>query len=169
MSEAVEILKRIEVKIEEMGNRIVAAIEANKKGATKKAPLSNADRNGNIFRSEDHPLVVIWNAQKPTNLQRVCGMSATSSRFKNADARWKEKPDAGYWTTVIARIGRSKFCLGDNERAWLADFEFLVRPDNHYRILEGKFDNCHASFAKTETKTSKVILGYTQDGTPVIG
>ena len=44
-------------------------------------------------------------------------------------------------TTVFRKAGESKFLNGENDRAWKADFEWIVRPTNFLKILEGKYDS----------------------------
>lgn len=105
-----------------------------------------------------------WNEWRDPKFPSVQGLTPGSPRFKNAHARWREKPDKEYWGLVVRKINESKFCLGDNDRGWVADFEFLVRPDNHHKILEGKFDNCHLT---KEVKQERKIIAHTEDGTPV--
>lgn len=128
-------------RIEILLGRIVESLE--KKNSQKK--LSNVD--GGALKIAD-----LWNEYKAVGLMAVKGLSPQSSRHKNASARWREKPTEEYWISVVQRVNVSKFCNGDNERRWFADFEFLVRPDVHYRILEGKYDKCHASFKNEAPK-----------------
>lgn len=118
-------------RIEILLGRIVEALEKK----NKKTKLSEV--NGSALKIAD-----IWNEWRDPAFAEVKGLSPQSSRHKNAVARWKEKPDSEYWVRVIQRINDSSFCKhGTSDRPWRADFEFLVRPDNHYRILEGKFDD----------------------------
>lgn len=42
---------------------------------------------------------------------------------------------------AIERIGRSRFCRGENDRGWRADLDFLCQPKNFVSILEGKYDD----------------------------
>ena len=35
---------------------------------------------------------------------------------------------------------RSRFLIGDNDRGWKADFDFILRVDKATSILEGKYD-----------------------------
>lgn len=86
-------------------------------------------------------IALVWNKWAAEKLPRVSEMSPASQRYKNAVARWKEKPNEDYWVKVINRMNRSAFCLGENPRNWLADIEFLCRPDTHSRLLEGKYDD----------------------------
>ncbi|GEC40122.1 hypothetical protein JOH52_002808 [Sinorhizobium meliloti] len=42
---------------------------------------------------------------------------------------------------AIQRIGRSRFCRGENDRGWRADLDFLCQPKSFVSILEGKYDD----------------------------
>ncbi|MFQ6161417.1 DNA replication protein [Sinorhizobium meliloti] len=42
---------------------------------------------------------------------------------------------------AIERIGRSRFCRGENDRGWRADLDFLCQPKSFVSILEGKYDD----------------------------
>ena len=37
--------------------------------------------------------------------------------------------------------------MGKNERGWKANFDFLMRPDTQYKVLEGQYDNKNKSAA----------------------
>lgn len=92
-------------------------------------------------------LAELWNSHRG-GLPEVRGCSGT--RRKYADSRWKEKPDPQYWTDIIARILRSPFCTGDNDRGWVADFDFLIRPETQHKVLEGKYDARDAGSPKSQ-------------------
>lgn len=87
-------------------------------------------------RPED--LQQAWNRLAPEPLPRWKGMS--DARRKHAKARLKERTLAD-WEAVIRRIGASRFCRGENERGWLADPDFLLRPGTAEKVLEGKYDD----------------------------
>ena len=42
---------------------------------------------------------------------------------------------------VIRMAGESDFLNGKNKDAWKADFEWIIRPTNFVKILEGKYEN----------------------------
>lgn len=44
-------------------------------------------------------------------------------------------------TEVMREAGSSDFLNGINDRAWKADFEWIMRPTNFLKILEGKYNN----------------------------
>lgn len=80
----------------------------------------------------------IWNDAVKL-LPRIRGCN--SNRSKYARQRWKESPDKAYWVEVIERIERSSFCTGKNNQAWKANFDFLIRPETHFKVMEGKYDD----------------------------
>jgi len=41
---------------------------------------------------------------------------------------------------VMRMAGESEFLNGKNEKAWKADFEWIMRPQNFVKILEGKYN-----------------------------
>lgn len=140
--------------IRELLERIAVAVE--KKPRIKQEKLFDAGGAGMILE--------IWNSYKDEKFPTVSELTSGSTRYKNASARWTEKPDRDYWVGVIIKLNHSLFAKGDNDRGWVADFEFLVRPDNHFRILEGKYDRCHLSGKKSAVVE---VFGYLPDGTPV--
>lgn len=79
-----------------------------------------------------------WNSGRPTQLPAWREM--TKGRRATADNRLASRPLAE-WVQVIARIRQSAFCLGENDRGWVASPDWLLRPDTATRVLEGKYDN----------------------------
>ena len=65
----------------------------------------------------------------------------TDSRHKHATVRLREKPQLEHWRGVVQRINASDFCRGQNERGWVATFDWLLQPDTAVKVLEGKYDN----------------------------
>lgn len=133
-------------RIELLLERIVIALEKKK----ERKQIVNAEP-GAI------KLANLWNEWKELKFPKVAGVTPQSARGRNALARWNEKQDEAYWIKVIQRINSSKFCNGDNQRDWVATFDFFVRPDVHYRVLEGLYDNCHLSHKKEVSKPSLIF------------
>lgn len=84
------------------------------------------------------PLARVWN-EHCGNLPRVKACSA--QRIRKSQALWKLHPGEDYWIKVIGILARSKFCTGDNDRGWVATFDFLLQPDTHNKALEGKYSS----------------------------
>mgnify|MGYP000901817018 FL=1 len=43
--------------------------------------------------------------------------------------------------SVLRMAGQSDFLNGINDKAWKADFEWIVRPENFVKVMEGKYVN----------------------------
>lgn len=126
MERVVELLSRIAIALESIDSNFIEF-------KSRKRVLKQG--------SEPSPLMDLWNKFKSESFAAVNGVSPGSQRHKNATARWREKPSEEYWTQVILRLNRSRFALGHNEKRWVANFDFFVRPDSHNKVLEGKYDD----------------------------
>lgn len=42
---------------------------------------------------------------------------------------------------IIAGIAKSDFLLGKNERSWRCTFDWVIKPDNFVKVLEGNYEN----------------------------
>lgn len=100
-------------------------------------------------------LVEIWNANKAPNQPAVELKAFThgSPRWRKAQARLGANPPA-YWEEVVKRIAASSFCRGevdsrDGRKPWVAGFDFLVKPETHVKVLEGRYDDPDAAGGKS--------------------
>lgn len=50
---------------------------------------------------------------------------------------------------AIKKAAESKFLNGDNDRAWIATFDWMFLPKNFPKVLEGNFDNKPTSHRQT--------------------
>jgi len=83
-------------------------------------------------------LVAIWNAHRGG----LPEARPTKGRLAKIAARLREEAAPAYWEGVVQRLARSAFATGNNDRAWRADFGWLVQnPENHVKVSEGKYDN----------------------------
>ena len=76
----------------------------------------------------------------------------TDKRRKAMQARWRDPWWRDNWQDALARAGPSTFLRGGNDRGWVIDLEFFVRPDTVAKILEGKYDNRTAASRPTTTQ-----------------
>jgi hypothetical protein len=47
------------------------------------------------------------------------------------------------------RANNTPFLIGKNDRGWKADFDFIIKPDNTAKIIEGKY---HSEEPKNDTE-----------------
>jgi len=88
-------------------------------------------------------IVEIYHQECP-DLPKVKVMNKTRKRLLRA--RWKEHPDLEFWKKYFKKVQQSDFLCGRVEprkgRApFIADFEWLIRPNNFAKVLEGRYDN----------------------------
>lgn len=118
-------------------------IEESKKRVRKETTMStDVDPNEPI-------LISIWN-NNSGNLAKAVRTNA--SRNRQSLARWKENPSTEYWTETIRRIAQSSFCNGKNNNGWRATFDWLLQPDVHLKVNEGKYDNRGADGVPVDIK-----------------
>lgn len=96
------------------------------------------NQNKTKRREPPPPLDKIWN-ETVSKLPKVkaCG----KSRLVKMRSRWLENPDPEFWRGIIKRLEESPFCVGENDRGWVASFDFLLQPDTANKVLEGKYDS----------------------------
>ena len=56
---------------------------------------------------------------------------------------------------VIRKAVMSDFLNGKNDRAWVASFDWLMKPNNFTKVLEGNYDN--GSARPTSKKDNTII------------
>lgn len=73
----------------------------------------------------------------------------TPARASMLRTRWKEKPERqslDWWKTFFVSISESDFLMGrsngnNGRKPFKADLEWIIRPQNMVKILEGKYGN----------------------------
>jgi len=64
----------------------------------------------------------------------------TEKRKKSMKARWLNGSNGmDFWDTYFAHASESKFLTGINDRNWIADLDFFIRPDTATFMQEGKY------------------------------
>lgn len=64
----------------------------------------------------------------------------TKDRRQKVNARLSEHGKDG-WSEACRKMAGSRFCRGENDRGWKADFEFLLQPKSFNGLIEGKYDD----------------------------
>ena len=107
-------------------------------GATEqnKTEQNKQNRTGPDERIQS--LVTLWNERRG-DLPEVARLN--KERKEKIRARLKEEPDLGVWTAAIDKLAASSFCRGQNDRGWVATFDFLLQESSLAKILEGKYDD----------------------------
>ncbi len=100
----------------------------------EESPPSDAPSKGAATRW----IMDLWNEKAPEGLPRCSVWS--SKRHKHARERLKEFPRREDWETAIGRIAESAFLVGQNDRKWRANIDWLLeRPNSLAKLLEGTY------------------------------
>lgn len=110
--------------------------------------LSVSNSKANTSASDAVSLQDVWNTHRG-GLPECRELS--EKRRKAARAVLLLKPDKSYWVQVVQKIAASNFCNGGGSTGWRADFDWLLRPDTHLKVLEGKYDDVRMQPKKDTT------------------
>ena len=95
--------------------------------------------------SEDKKLPKVNKVNEVVNLwNEVCGKflpkvkALPNARRMHVLARIKEFPELN-WKELFEQIIKTSFLLGDNDKGWRADFDWVMNPNNLVKIIEGKY------------------------------
>lgn len=82
--------------------------------------------------------VEVWNAMAAeTELPRVQNPSPT--RLKALHFRLKEIGGIEGWSALMEQIRGSPHLLGQNDRGWRASFDWILKPANLTKVMEGNY------------------------------
>lgn len=56
-------------------------------------------------------------------------------------ARLRECDGLGGWRAALEKAQASNHCCGQNQRGWVANFDFLTRQSSFVKLMEGNYDN----------------------------
>ena len=85
-----------------------------------------------------------------TNLPKC--LKITEKRKVAINKCLKEKIDEEVFREICIKANQSDFLIGENDRNWKADFDFVTRTDKAMQILEGKYER------KTKKQASNNIF-----------
>lgn len=86
-----------------------------------------------------------------TNLPKC--LKITEKRKVAINKCLKEKINEEVFKQICIKANQSDFLIGENDRNWKADFDFVTRSDKAMQILEGKYQN-------KKIKSSNPFLEY---------
>jgi hypothetical protein len=110
----------------------------SKKREVRSKKKEEVESFGNDPSPSQDPIFTIYNEQRG-QLPEAKGMNAT--RRRKSELLWKQKPDTKYWEDTVRVMASTPFILGENPRGWRGSFDWLLQPDVHLKINEGKYKN----------------------------
>lgn len=119
--------------------------------------LSKELSHKDVGRGKFQWLVDEWNTLKQYGIAELRGIGETGNRPSLVKARLREYGDAGF-RTAIENIRHSKFLQGNNNRGWQITFDWLIKPSNFPKVLEGNYnDKDHGGISDIEREVKSWV------------
>ena len=136
---------------------------ANNQKSTSIAPASHHKQEGSKKEQEEIPPIVPQGDRVPyaeifDMYHRILpelppAPNQTEKRKKNIAQRWRETVkvpvrdgfkdwpcnDLAFWERFFNRVRNSPHLMGQNERGWQANLEWITKKENFYKIIEGNY------------------------------
>lgn len=100
----------------------------------------NENKNDNINTLNPCPYEKIKDLYNSTCISFPKIRVIDGKRKETVRARWRTYGSLDVFKEVFERAEASRFLRGANESAWTADFDWMLRPTNMAKILEGKYE-----------------------------
>ncbi len=110
----------------------------------RKAIEPNGSHSAEAEPSLLHGLVEVWNQHcgtLPKAMPANPSSKAGKKRLQRIRERIDENPGAEFWIDLVKKVAASDFCNGRTGGHWRANFDWLLQPDTHLKILEGNYSN----------------------------
>lgn len=92
-------------------------------------------------RLDVQPIIESWNSLSNNSaIKPISKLTPASKRYQSLVARIKEY-SLDDVLKAIENVSQSKFLKGDNNKSWIITFDWLVKPNNFPKVLEGNYNN----------------------------
>ena len=82
----------------------------------------------------------MWNQLADRNPKIPSILRVKNSRLISLRKRVKEEPDLNFWVELLRKINDSVFLSGRSSD-WCATFDWIMKPSNMVKVIEGNYDN----------------------------
>ena len=96
----------------------------------------NNDNNENKVEALSYKYDDIVSSWNDLGLQELRNIK--NNRKVLLDTRLKEHGEDSIYE-AIRQINKSSFCKGQNQRGWVITFDWLIKPNNYIKVLEGNY------------------------------
>lgn len=102
--------------------------------------ISPSSQNDEEPKTALKDIVDLWNSLVPYGIKPIRAIVPESERHKLLRARLRQYGE-GSFSEIVENIKKSDFLQGKNNRAWTITFDWVIRPNNYPKVLEGNYDN----------------------------
>lgn len=130
---------------QKVGNKVENKVNLFPTPSSSSASASSSSKKSKPINGKSHPacphteIVALYHEILP-ELPQVKDWHA--ARQKLLKARWDEDPrrqDLEYWRKFFTAIRSRPFLMGENDRHWTADLEWMMSKKHFTAIREGKY------------------------------
>lgn len=107
------------------------------------------------------PIASLWKGDKATAMKARWEWVLTERGEDGHRLAETEEEALTWFGEFFARVGRSRFLMGKNDRRFVATLEWCITLKNFGKILQGNFDNRGAERARS-THTGFADIDYTE-------
>lgn len=100
------------------------------------------------------------------NLPKVCKL--TNERKNRIKSCFAQKYTLQDFEAVFRAAESTPFLLGDNERGWHATFDWIIKPQNMAKVLEGNYKQAEKKPCKNSSFDLELYMKHAKNNTPKI-
>ncbi|MDU3087989.1 MAG: helix-turn-helix domain-containing protein [Clostridium sp.] len=112
--------------------------------------LDNTISKDIVSSTDVQQIIKSWNM---LNLQKLISINPGTTRYKSLKARIKEY-GLENMLKAIDSVKTSDFLKGQNKNNWIITFDWLIKPNNFTKVLEGNYLNRAEKFLIQKKSTS---------------
>ena len=88
-----------------------------------------------VSSTKVQPIIEVWNS---LGLQKIISINQNTNRYKLLNARLNEHGIENV-LKAIENIKNSSFLKGQNNKNWTVTFDWMIKPNNFIKVLEGNY------------------------------
>lgn len=118
--------------------------QVTSKQQTINKQVTTEEEDNNIIIKEDKKYIgdcVISYNELAARINLPKCQKLTKSRKSKLKARLKDCGGVDGWNSALQKLEASKFCQGENDRGWKADFDFLLQEKSFTKLMEGGYNH----------------------------
>ena len=81
-------------------------------------------------------------------------------RRQLVSGRWTSYPDLEVFRQVFENAENSSFMKGQGRNGWTADFDWMMKPSNFQKVLEGNYNDRPQGVAANSQQSGDPFLAY---------
>lgn len=118
-----------------------------------------SEQSGAVLTSKKttmESIVSMWNTLTAYGIKPIRAIIPESTRHQLLRARLRQYGDDSF-AEVVENIKKSDFLQGKNgNRAFIATFDWVIKPNNYPKVLEGNYDNRQVRSSAPDRYTDRI-------------